>query len=111
MLRGLFEGLLTAKRHERVETDLRVDVVSGFGLVEDELGVRRVAKSREIHGRAHQVAGELAAFAEASAGQGGAPPCRRDCSDTFLFITPTLSAQYGIPNPCRDNVSPWRMGQ
>jgi hypothetical protein len=44
---------------ERVETCLLVDVVSGSGLVEDELGVRMVAKSREVHGRAHQVAGEL----------------------------------------------------
>jgi len=44
---------------EGVETGLTVDVVSGFGLVEDELGVRMVAKSGEVHGRAHQVAGEL----------------------------------------------------
>ena len=44
---------------ERVETCLLVDVVSGLGLVEDELGVRMVAKSGEVHGRAHQIAGKL----------------------------------------------------
>jgi len=44
---------------ERVETGLLVELVSGFGLVEDELGVRMVAKSGEVHGRAHQIAGKL----------------------------------------------------
>ena len=58
MLRGFFEGRPTAKL-ERVETGLTVDVVSGFGLVEEELGVRMVAKSGEVHGRAHQIAGKL----------------------------------------------------
>jgi hypothetical protein len=58
MLRGRFEGLPTAKL-EWVETRLLVAIVSGFGLVEDELGAWMVAKSREVHGRVHQIAREL----------------------------------------------------
>ena len=49
----------TGEELERVEIGIIVDVVSGFGLVEDELGVRMVAKSGEVHGRAHQIAGKL----------------------------------------------------
>ena len=63
---------------ERVEQGLVVQFMSCFGLVEEELGFRVIAKPGEVHRRAHPVAGELAAFAKASAGQDGAPPCRRD---------------------------------
>jgi hypothetical protein len=44
---------------ERVESGVFIDVVPGFGLVEDELGVRVIAKSREVDGRAHQIARQL----------------------------------------------------
>jgi len=44
---------------ERVESCLFIDVVSGFGLVEDELGARMVAKPGEVHGRAHEIARQL----------------------------------------------------
>jgi hypothetical protein len=59
MLRGFFEGLLTAKKLERVEWVAFIDVVPGFGLVEDELGVGVIAKAGEVDGRAHQIARQL----------------------------------------------------
>jgi hypothetical protein len=58
---------------EGVDDTVVVEVMSGLGLVEDELGVWMIAKPGEVHRRAHQIAGESPAFAEASARQGWSP--------------------------------------
>ena len=44
---------------EGVDDTVVVVVMSGLGLVEDELGVWMIAKPGEVHRRAHQIAGKL----------------------------------------------------
>ncbi len=68
----MFFGLWGVDEHpcnklERVDRLAVVDIVSGFGFINEEPRFRMVAKSRQIHWRALQVAGESPAFAEASA--------------------------------------------
>ncbi len=92
MLQGTFEGLPTAKTRAG-QSCLLVDIVSGFGLVEDELGVRMVAKPREVHGRAHQVARELVEPLGIGGVDGGAivDAERKEEVDALLGKEPSVS--------------------
>jgi len=59
----MFVGLWNVDEHpcdklERVDRLAVVDIVSGFGLINEEAGFRMITKSRQIHWRALQVASE-----------------------------------------------------
>jgi hypothetical protein len=95
-----------------VETGLTVDGVSGFGLVEDELGARMVAKSGELHGRAHQVAGELnetdmldCMMSEFGAGGMGEPRKARRIVAARREIQRVFAT--GAVNPLEVTTTPW----
>lgn len=60
MLVGLWDvDEHAGEKLEGVGQGLIVELVPGFGLVEDELGIGMIAKPGEVEGRAHQIAREL----------------------------------------------------
>ncbi len=71
----MFVGLWDVDEHsgeklERVDRLAVVDIVAGFGLINEETRLRMTG---QVDWRAVQVAGEAPAFAEASARQGWSP--------------------------------------
>ena len=74
MLVGLWDvDEHSGEKLERVDRPAVIDIVAGFGLINEETRLRVITKSGEVDWRAVQVAGEAPAFAEASARQGWSP--------------------------------------
>jgi hypothetical protein len=85
---------------ERVKTGLLVGLVTGFGLVEDEPGVRMIAKPGEVDGRAHQITRKLVQSLGVRGVDGGSivdaearMPPRKEQVDALLRNEPLISQE------------------